>query len=60
MSGPKPKQQQSRSAKDGFADPDAGTLETITKEEAVEIAKSVTFDDLDFDFTGEEEDGEYS
>lgn len=33
-------------------------LEVFTKEEVVEIAKSVSYDDLDFGFdTGEEDDG---
>jgi hypothetical protein len=65
MSGAKPKQQQSRSSKDGWKDPDAGTLETISKAEAVEIAKEVKVEEVAnssfFDYFDKgEEDGEHS
>lgn len=46
--------QQSRSPKGKVTE----DIEVFTKEEAVEIAKSVSYDDLDFGFyTGEEDDG---
>jgi hypothetical protein len=59
MSGPKPRQQQSRSGKDGWKD-----LEVFSKEEVIEIAKSVSYDDLtflagDFDLGEGEEDDEH-
>ena len=65
MSGPKPKQQQSRSAKDGWKDPEDGTLETMTKEEVIETVKEINIDDVSdtidtFFNEGDEEDGEYS
>jgi hypothetical protein len=53
MSGPKPRQQKSRSPKGKVTE----DLEVFSKEEAVEIAKRGNYDDLTFDFDlGEDED----